>query len=460
MTTPRTLEYVPLDSIEVADWNPKDHDQQLIADSIAEHGFVTPMVIDDRTGKLVAGHGRRDDLLTRRAAGDDAPEGIVVEGGVWLVPVVRGWRSRTGRQAEQFLVADNATTAARGFDATELAPRLRDWSDRDALKGTGFTRTAADDLLASLEPPPRRDDPEVPDKPAKPVTKPGDVWLLGDGHRLMCGSSADPDDMAKLMGDEPADLVVTSPPYNVDVQYEGHDDSKMPWSEYRAFLAAVAANCVHHLATGRGFVWNIGVSPPTYHYRQAVMLEDVGLTYVRHLVWRKVGVVVPTWHFTLDDPVVRQLTPNYQHEIVYLFAKGKLEKSTQPAIIDGVLEHDVFTVNQAASTRDLLNDRTKPYSGASNLDRRAQKEHPAVYPLGVPRTFIGHLADSGAVVLDPFGGSGTTLLAAHELGRRGFAMEASPGYCDVACRRWQASTGERPVLERTGRARNFGTAKR
>lgn len=74
-TTPRTLEYLPLDEIEVASWNPKQHEAQLIQDSIAEHGFVTPLVVDDRNGKLVAGHGRRDELLRARAAGEDPPDG-------------------------------------------------------------------------------------------------------------------------------------------------------------------------------------------------------------------------------------------------------------------------------------------------------------------------------------------------------------------------------------------------
>lgn len=462
MTTPqppRWIEYVPLDEIKVARWNPKEHDAQLIADSIGEHGFVNAMVVDERTGELVAGHGRRDDLLARRAAGDEPPEGVTLaDNGAWLVPVQRGWRSRSKRQAEKYLVADNATTAAAGWDAVALAPRLEDWAGRGELKGSGFTPAAAKDLLKAARPEPGQNDPDVPDEPKRPVSKVGDVWLLGDGCRLMCGDSTSSDDMAKLMAGEPADLVVTSPPYNVDVQYEEHDDQTLPWPEYRAFLLAVVTTCTDVLAAGRAIVWNVGVSAGAYHYRQAVMLEDAGLQYVRQLVWKKVGVVVPTWHFTLDNPVVRQLTPNYQHEIVYLFAKGKLEHGG-PAVIDGLLEHDVFTVNQASSTRDLLTDTTKPYSGSvGNLGRRAQKEHPAAYPLALPRTFIGHLAGTDEIVLDPFAGSGTTLIAAHALGRRGYGMEKGRGYTDVACRRWQAATGLVPVLERTGKPHDFQPA--
>lgn len=460
-SNPRWIEYQPLDDLSVARWNPKLHDAQLIGDSIGEHGFVNAVVVDERTGDLVAGHGRRDDLLARRAAGEDPPEGVMLgDGDVWLVPVQRGWRSKSKRQAEKYLVADNATTAAAGWDAVALAPRLEDWAAaRGGLKGSGFTPAAAKDLLqAAAGGEGTRPDPEVPDQPKRPVSKVGDVWLLGDGCRLMCGDSTSSDDMAKLMAGEPADLVVTSPPYNVDVQYEEHDDQTLPWPEYRRFLLDVVNTASGVMAPGRAFVWNVGVSAGAYHYRQAVMLEDAGLQYVRQLVWKKVGVVVPTWHFTLDNPVVRQLTPNCQHEIVYLFANGPLERGG-PAVIDGVLEHDVFTINQASSTRDLLTDTTKPYSGSvGNLGRRAQKEHPAAYPLALPRTFIGHLAGTDEIVLDPFAGSGTTLIAAHALGRRGYGMEKGRGYTDVACRRWQAATGLVPVLERTGKPHDFQPA--
>lgn len=456
--TPRWIEYVPLDSIKVAKWNPKQHEAQLIADSISEHGFVNAMVLDDRTGELVAGHGRRDELLRARAAGEDPPEGVTLgDDDTWLVPVQRGWRSKSKRQAEKYLVADNATTAAGGWDNVALAPRLEDWTAKDQLGGTGFTVASAEDVLAGLRPPPTRPDPIVPDTPVVPVSKPGDVWLLGD-CRLMCGDSTSADDMAVLMAGAAADLVVTSPPYNVDVEYQDHADEHAPWPEYRDFLTAVVTTCVAVMASGRAFIWNIGASVSTHPYRQGVMLEDAGLTFVRQLIWRKVGVPVPTWHFTIDNPVVRQLTPNWQHELVMFFAKGTIEKGTAPAVIDGLLEHDVFTINQASSTRDLATDKSKPYSGASNLDRRAQKAHPATFPIALPRTFIGHLAGPDEIVLDPFAGSGTTIIAAHQLGRRGYGMEKGPGYTDVACARWQAATGIVPVLERTGKPHDFQPA--
>lgn len=447
---------MPLDALKVAKWNPKDHDPDGIAASIAEHGYVDPIIVDERSGRMVAGHGRRDELLRARAAGEAPPDGVMVDDdGVWSVPLVRGWRSRNQDQADRYVVATNRTTEAGGWKGDDLAERLARWRDRDQLAGTGWTPRSAEEFLSGLDDKPSPPaDPPIDGPPVEPVTQRGDVWLLGE-HRLICGDSTVADDVAKLMAGEPADLVFTSPPYNVNVPYEGHDDRPATWPEYRAFLEQVVARCVEVLAPGRYFAWNIGVSTSTFPHRQAVMLEDAGLSIARQLVWRKVGVVVPTWHFTLDNPVVRQLTPNYQHEMVYLGVKGEVEKGG-PAVIDGVLEHDVFTVNQSMGTRDLLNDPTKPKTGSfANLHSRAHKEHPAVFPVGLPRSFVGHLADAGAIVLDPFMGAGTTMLAAHSLGRRGYGLEKDRGYCDVACRRWQALTGVVPVLEATGEPHDF-----
>ena len=456
MTTPRTLEYVPLDSVEVAKWNPKDHDAAAIAASIREHGFVNPMVLDDRTGRLVAGHGRRDELLRARAAGEDPPEGVEVDAeGRWMVPVVKGWRSRTNDQADRYVVADNRTTELGGWVEDKLADRLAKWRENDKLDGIGWTPRGADELLAKFQDKPApRPDPEEAEPPAEPRSRRGDVWLLGE-HRLMCGDSTSAEDMAVLMAGQEADMVFTSPPYNVNVLYEDHDDRPMTWDEYRQFIAHVATVAAGVLAPGRAFVWNIGVSKTTYPHRQVVMLEGLGLTLHRQFVWQKVGVPVPTWHNTLDNPVTRNLSPNWQHEMVYVMAKGTLERGG-PAIVDGTLEHDVFRVNQATSTRDLLNDASKPATGANNnLDRRANKEHPATFPVALVLPFVGHLADAGAIVLDPFMGSGTTMLAAHSLGRRACGMELSPGYADVACRRFEAATGIVPVLESTGEQVTF-----
>src|SRR5699024_4514124 len=120
--TPRRIEYLPLEDIPDADRNPKHHDEPRIAGSISKFGFADAPILDERTGKLVAGHGRKGDLLARQAAGKEPPEGIVVDdAGRWLIPVQRGWASRSDEDAAAFLVAHNRLTETGGWDDRALA---------------------------------------------------------------------------------------------------------------------------------------------------------------------------------------------------------------------------------------------------------------------------------------------------------------------------------------------------
>jgi hypothetical protein len=181
----RKLIYVPLDEIEPAEQNPKGHSPQTIGASIDRFGYVEPMIVDDRTGRLVAGHGRRDQLVSMREQGAPAPPGVVVEKGVWRAPVVHGWSSADDDEALALGIALNRTTELGGWETRDLAAILEGLEDRDPtyLDAIGFDRPDIDGLLAEIRSedaqgrPPAPD--EVPDPPADPVTKAGDVWLFG-----------------------------------------------------------------------------------------------------------------------------------------------------------------------------------------------------------------------------------------------------------------------------------------
>lgn len=137
----RRTVYVPLATITRAPRNPKGHDAEMIAGSISRFGVVEIPTIDERTGRLVAGHGRLDDLVARKAAGEDPPDGVDVDaGGDWMVPVQRGWSSRSDADAEAYLIVSNSSGAAGGWDEANLAQLLADLRDQDPalLDLTGF----------------------------------------------------------------------------------------------------------------------------------------------------------------------------------------------------------------------------------------------------------------------------------------------------------------------------------
>lgn len=221
--TERRIEYLPLDTITPAIRNPKRHDIDGIANSIRRFGFTQPALRDERTGRLVAGHGRLQAAVALRDAGETPPAGITVDSdGTWLAPVVRGWASRSDTEAEAYLVADNRWTEIGGWDNTELASLLQDVaaSDAELAAIAGYSDEDLEHLLADLGPeelPPAgaTDPDDIPPPPADPITKPGDLWLLGQ-HRVLCGDSTDIAAVEQMLDGGRADCMWTDPPYGVD----------------------------------------------------------------------------------------------------------------------------------------------------------------------------------------------------------------------------------------------------
>lgn len=457
----RRLEYVPLDDLTPADRNAKGHAPEVIAASIGRFGYMEPVILDERTGQLVAGHGRREDLIARRDAGEDAPDGVRVRAGAWLVPVVRGWSSTDDAEAMAAGIALNRTVEAGGWDRDELASMLSDLADAPAgFEGVGFDQSYLDDLLHRQEIERRQqemnDVDDVPRPPSKPVTQLGDVWVMRD-HRVICADATSAEAYERVLEGDKIDFVFTSPPFNVGVLYsDDEDDDAVDFDQYRHMLNAVAGNCWEYLADGRMLGWNTGVSPKTAPHRQLALLEDAGFTFRRQLVWRKAGVSVPLWHHTLSNPVARRYIPNYVHELIYLVSKGK-QKWGARIEVDERVQNDVFELAQMAATRDLWSDGSTALGGVPGNKGTLEhghargKVHPAPFPVALPEMFATHLSDRGAVVFDPFMGSGSTMLAAHRLGRRGVGVELSPAYCDVIAERFQRVVGDVPILCRTGR---------
>lgn len=148
----RKLEYLDLDSIQPAEVNPKAHDEEMIAASVDRFGVVEPIVRDDRTGRLISGHGRTDDMRARRDAGKEPPDGVTVVKGRWLVPVVTGWASRDDEDARAAVVALNRVGERGGWRRDDLAEMLADLNASErGLAGVGYDRADLDDLLAALE---------------------------------------------------------------------------------------------------------------------------------------------------------------------------------------------------------------------------------------------------------------------------------------------------------------------
>ena len=424
---------VPINTLKPAEYNPRKASEKEVADvraSLTEFGFVDPIIANSnpkRKNIVIGGHLRLRVALLM---------------GMTSVPV--HYVSLDEKRERELNLRLNRNTGSWDWDAlAEFDPAL--------LVTAGFTMEelafnfdldATEDVVEDEPPPP----------PENPTSRTGDLWLLGE-HRVLCGDSTRTQDVVRLMNGSLADFMFTSPPYNVGVAYSDHDDATAGWEPYGAFLRAAVDAWLPALARGRMIGWNIVSSPKTFPHRQMVMMEDAGLTYVRNIVWNKVGVPFPLWHITRTNPVARNFHPNYTHEFVLLFSTGDIEKGAT-ITLDDLCEHDVFKLHQTAATRDLADNpsatRTGAHGGGDGLNTRARKAHPAAYPVRLPAMFASCLSDVGAVIVDPFLGSGSTLMAAENIGRACFGMEMAPQYVDVIVNRWQNATEKVATLDGGG----------
>jgi DNA modification methylase len=278
--------------------------------------------------------------------------------------------------------------------------------------------------------------PEVDDTPA--ITKPGDLFTLGK-HRLLCGDSTKADDVARLMRGEKADLVFTSPPYNCDIAYNEYPDKKSK-EDYLSFIRRVMETCYGAMDNGRFIGWNIGVSPKTFCHLQGAMLEDVGFAFWRQICWKKTGVSYPVFVNTEKHPTAGNYRPNFQHEVIFLFTKGRAEfRGT--IIPDSAYSNDVWDIHQSQATHDIPGETGGKHARTTEHGSHKSAAHPAAYPVRIPAGAIKHLSTDGEIVLDPFVGAGGTLIASQELGRVCYGMEIDPKYCDVIIKRYADFTG-------------------
>ena len=368
-----------------------------IAASIKEFGWTNPILIDgDNT--IIAGHGR---LLAARKLG------------MKEVPIIC-LDHLTKAQQRALVIADNQLALNAGWDMEMLSAEIESLKLEDFdIDLLGFDDAFLDGLL---EPEPSEgltDEDTVPDVPETPKTVLGDVWVLGN-HRLMCGDSTSIDHMQTLTGGGLVDMWLTDPPYNV--AYEGGTKEKltiqndnMADDQFRQFLrdAYVAADSV--MKPGAVFyIWH--ADNEGYNFRGAAM--DAGWQVRQCLIWRKSSMVMGRQDYhSRHEPCLY----GWKDGAAHLWASDRKQTT--------ILEFD------------------KPSRNG---------EHPTMKPVELFAYQMLNNTKGADIVLDSFGGSGTTMIAAEKHGRHARLMELDPKYCDVIIKRWQDFTGQKAVHAETG----------
>jgi len=395
------LEYRAIDSLLPYEKNARTHSPEQIAQvaaSIKEFGFTNPILIDEQSG-IIAGHGRV--LAAAKLSMDEVPT-ITLSG-------------LSEAQKRAYIIADNKLALNAGWDEAMLAVEFAELEAMDYdLTLTGFSLDEIADLTPEEIPPGLTDEDAVPEVPVTPVSVLGDVWLLGK-HRVMCGDSTSIDAVETLMGGGLADQLITDPPYNVKYTGKTKDALKiqndnMGDDQFRQFLrdAFVTADAV--MKPGAVFyIWH--ADSEGYNFRGAV--HDTGWKVRQCLIWKKQTLVMGRQDY------------HWKHEpCLYGWKDGAGHLWATDRKQTTILEFD------------------RPSRSG---------EHPTMKPVALFEYQMLNNTKGADVVLDLFGGSGTTAIAAEKNGRISRLMELDPKYVDVIVKRWQEFTGKSATLESDGR---------
>ncbi len=397
--------------------NAKLHAEDAITASVIRAGFITPPVVNDADGLLLEGHGRIDVLKRLHDAGDEPPPGIHLAGdGDWLVPTVHGARLEPA-DARAFVVAANRTVELGGWDEKRLAQVLLDLAaDEAGLAGVGYDAEDLDRIVSGLMKQVDRQavhPDDVPDLGAEDITvQPGDTYQLGP-HKVVCGDCRDPEILATALAGRPAAALITDPPYGVD--YQGKSSSHL---KIAGDNAAGLSDLLSAAFTSINTVLEPGASIYVFHPAGPLSLTfgraicDAGWNFRQSLVWNK------------GTAVLGRSDYQYAHEPIIYAAKQQLAGKGGTAWHGGRDQTSVM-------------DIPRP---------RASKEHPTMKPVALLEVLLKNSTARGQLVLDPFLGSGSLLVAAERLGRRCVGVEIEPRYVQVAIRRWEVLTGERATL--------------
>jgi DNA modification methylase len=419
---PYPIEMVSPSKLTPARRNARTHPKKQIrgiADSIARFGFNCAVVADSR-GQIIAGHARVEAAKLLKLS---------------RIPVVR-LSHLNEMEIRAYMLADNKLASNAGWDrellAVELAELQLSLSEINLNLGiTGFEPGEIDGIISDFAEGTSNAADQLPDIQEEMISKTGDVYQLGR-HRLLVGDACETNAFATLMQHERAEMIFTDPPYNVPIR--GHVGGRGR-IKHREFVKASGEMSSDQFT--RFLQDELGLC--------AAYTVDGGITYV-FIDWRHIRELLEAGAVVYGQPknvcVWVKTNPGQgsfyrnQHELVVVYKRGDA-----PHI-------NTFELGQHGRSRS--NVWTYPGVNTFKTGRLSElKMHPTVKPVGLVVDAMKDCSRRGSIILDAFAGSGTTIIAAEQIGRRAFCMEIDPRYVDVAVRRWQRVTGRDAILEAT-----------
>lgn len=403
-----TIEYMPLSELKAYSNNAKIHTAEQIEQikkSIQEFGMNDPIAIW-KNNEIIEGHGR---LIACSELGIDQ------------VPVIR-LDELSDEQRRAYMLVHNQLTMNTDFDIDLLNMELDDITDIN-MEDFGLKADNDDDEIEIIE-------DEIPDVPDVAVAKRGQIWRLGD-HYVMCGDSTNEEDVNRLMKEAKFKVMFASPPYNMNGgMYDEYKDNKES-QEYIDFNLSAFKTWAKRC---KGYIfWNISYNKNSrWEFIEILwrIVKETGMRFLELIVWDKGHGM----------PIVSKDMLTRQYEDVLLMADEETAaKEIEMYYIGTTEEKAAFNKRKGKGISNYWRIGT----GGTQL-----KNHKACNPVELSAKAIRLCSDRGDVVADCFGGSGTTLISAEQLGRKCYTMELEPAYVDVIIQRWENFTGKKAVLVR------------
>ena len=413
--------------------NPRKNDAAVAAvrESIRQCGYIAPIIVDEE-GVVLAGHTR---LKALKAEGVKSAQVAVVEG-------------LTEEQKRKYRLLDNKTAELAEWDMELLSAEL------EGLDFGGFD-FGFDDIVEEMEDPEAEEDGYEPELPKDPVSREGDVWALGS-HRVLCGDSTDALALQQFLGDKTADLLLTDPPYNVDysskneflstfdkmnrIQKDIANDTFSTADGFRAFLEQAFTAAAGVLKEGGAFyIWH--ASSQAVNVAEAI--KETGWEIRQQLIWRKNMFVLGRQDYQwIHEPCYYGWTPGAAHYFIKDHGQTTVYSDAAELQPKKMLKADLVK-----ALEDILAQQP-PVTVIDEDKPQVNALHPTMKPLKLMGRLIRNSTRPGELVLDPFGGSGSTLMAAEQLGRICYTVELDPAYVDVIVDRWEQFTGRKAKLIR------------
>ncbi|MCW7072071.1 MAG: site-specific DNA-methyltransferase [Methanophagales archaeon] len=444
ITLPDKIEHWPLEKLVPYERNPRTHSAEQVAKitaSLLEFGWTNPILVDGDAG-IIARHGR---LLAARELGMESVPVIVLP-------------HLTEAQRRAYIIADNRLALDAGWDENLLAEELKALGEMDFnLSLTGFD---VDELHGFMEDE-TAPEPAAPDPPEDPVSRPGDLWILGE-HRLLCADSSDPAAVDRLLAGAPIHLVNTDPPYNVKVEPRSKNAIAAGLSSFPAGKSAIEASDargVHHqgfdLARHKTKLRPTGRMRPKDRPLANDFISDEAFDELL-LAWfgNMARVLIPGGGFYIWGGYANVANyPSALKATELYFSQWIIWDKQHPVLTrkDFMGAHEVCYYGwREGGAHRFFGPQNVPDIWAVKKVNPQSMVHLTEKPVELAVRAIHYSSRPGENVLDLFGGSGSTLIAAETTKRRCFMMELDPAYCDVIVERWQTMTERDAVLEDGG----------